>query len=190
MRLFTRIYNLLLFPAKEWKSIADENNSRKTIYKQFIVPILCITSFAIIIGTWINTSREVYSFGYVIYRIIFLWATISAGLYISAFFVTEIMAQQLAARNNKRDFALIAYSSIAAYLVIIIVSLFPFFSEMYVLAFYSLYLYLTGIQHILKQAEVKTRMTYALLSFIIIMFVHLLLFFLFKRILSALLLSN
>ena len=185
--LFIRIFNLLFFPAKEWKNIAQENSSRKTVYRQFVAPLLCMMTIATIIGTWLATARELYTLGYIICQILILWTSLSAGLYISAYFLTEIMAQQTGERNHNRDFALMAYSSGAAYLVIIIVALFPFFSELYVLALYSCYLYWTGIPHIIR-LESRERMSYALLSLIIMIVTYTLVLFLFDKILSSILL--
>jgi len=153
---------------------------------QCVLPMLCLTAFATVIGTWLYTSREMYSVGYVVYNIAILWTSISAGLYLSAFVISEIMAQQVGAKNQNRDFALLAYSSVAAYIVIIIVSWLPFFKEFLVLAFYSCYLYWTGIPHIIN-VEGQKRMIYTLLSFIIIAVVHFLMFFLFGNILRAIL---
>ena len=186
--LFIRIFNLLFFPAKEWKTISEENNSRETVYKHFVLPLLCIMTITTIIGTWIGTTREVYAFGYVVYKIVVLWTSLSVGLYVSAYLVTEIMAQQLGNKNHNRDFALMAYSAGAAYIIIIVVSLFPFpfFKMFLVLAFYSYYLYWTGIPH-LVQVEGRERNFYGILSFVIMMITHILMFFLFGKTLRAIL---
>ena len=184
--LLIRIFNLLFFPVIEFKIIAEENSSRKTVYRQFVVPLLCMMTIATIIGTWLATAREFYTLGYIIYKIAILWTSLSAGLYISSYLLTEIMAQQTGQRNHNRDFALMAYSSGAVYSVIVIVALFPFFSELYLLAFYSCYLYWTGIPHLI-QVEGRERMTYALLSVIIMMVTYTLMLFLFGKILKAIL---
>ena len=184
--LFIRIFNLLFFPTKEWKTIAEEDNSRKTIYKKFVVPLLCFMTIATIVGTWLYTTRELYTLGYVIYKIAILWSSLSVALYVSAFLVTEIMAQQLGQRNHKRDFALMAYSASVAYLVIIVWAMFPFFSEFLVLILYSCYLYWIGIPFII-QREGREQTFYGLLSFSIMMITYILTFFLFGKILKAML---
>jgi len=177
----------MLHPAREWKVIAEENNSRKTVYLRFVLPWLCLIVIATIIGTWIATSRELYSVWFVLYKIVLLWTSLSAGLYFSAVLITEIMAHQMGSRDHNRDFALIAYASGAAYLVIAFVALFPFFSELLILAFYSCYLFWRGIPYLIRVEDQK-QMIYGLLSFIIILLVHLLTFFLFGKIFGAILL--
>ena len=177
----------MLYPAREWEKIAAENNSRKTVYVRFVVPLLCLMAIATIVGTWLTTSRELYSAGFVLYWIALLWASLSAGLYFSAFVITEIMAYQMGSRVHKRDFSLIAYSFGAAYLVIVIVALFPFFSELLVLAFYSCYLFWRGIPHLIR-VDGQKRMIYMLLSIVIMVLVYLLMFFFFSKILGAILL--
>jgi hypothetical protein len=183
--VFIRIRNLMFYSQKEWETIAAENNSRKAVYVRFVAPLLCIIAVTIVIGTWLNTSREVYSIGYVCYKIAIVWFSMSAGLYFSSFMITEIMALQVNFKDHNRSFALMAYSSGTAYLVIAIVALFPYFNEMLVLAFYSCYLYWRGIP-LLIQAQGQKRMIYGLLSFIIIALIHLLMLFFFENVFRAL----
>jgi len=182
--LFVRLFNLLFFPSKEWSTIAEENNSRRTVYIKFVAPLLCLVAIATIIGTWLSTTRELYTFGYVIYKIAILWTSLSISLFVSSYLITEIMAQQLGDKNHNRDFALMAYSAGAAYLVIIVWSLFPFFSEFLVLTLYSCYLYWTGITYLI-QVEESERKFYGFLSLIITMITYILMFFLFGKILKA-----
>jgi len=186
-QIFIRVRNLMLHPVSEWKEIVAENNNRKTVYLRFVIPWLCLIAVATIIGTWLTTSREEYSLGFVLYKVVFLWASLSVGLYLSTYVITEIMAHQVGSRDYNRDFALIAYSSGAAYLVIAFVALFPFFNELLILAFYSCYLFWRGIPCLIR-VEGQKQMIYCLLSLIIILLVHLLMFFLFGNILRALLL--
>ena len=184
-----RVCNLMLHPGKEWKLIAEENRNRKTVYMRFVFPLLCLIAIASIIGTWLDTSREVYSAAYVLCHILLLWTSLSAGLYLSAFVITEIMTHQLGSRNHNSSFALMAYSSGAAYIAIIVVSLFPFFYELIVLAFYACYLYWQGIPYLIQTDEQK-RLMYGLLSFIIVVLTYFLMFFFFGNVLRAIMISN
>jgi hypothetical protein len=174
----------MLHPAEEWETIAVENSIRNTVYMQFTVPLLCLMTVATIIGTWLDTPREVYSAAFVVCKIIVLWTSLSAGLYVSAFLVTEIMARRIGSKDHNRGFSLMAYASGAAYLVIIVVALFPFFSELLVLAFYSFYLYWRGVPRLIPVHDQK-RMMYGLLSFIIVVLTHLFVFYFFGNILRA-----
>ena len=79
-----------------------------------------------------------------------------------------------------------AYSSGAAYLAITIVALFPFFNELFALAFYSCYLYWKGIPYLI-QVEGQKQMMYGLFSFIIVLLIYFLTFIFFKNVLSAIL---
>lgn len=184
IHIFIRIRNLMFYPEKEWKTIAAENNDRKTMYLRFVVPLLSLIAVATIIGTWLSTSREVYSISYVLCEIAILWISLSASLYSSAFVIAEIMAQQVNSKDHDRTFALMAYSTGTAFLTIAIVALFPFFNELLVLTFYSCYLYWRGIPFLI-QVQGQTRMIYGLLSFMIVVLIHLLMFFLFGNILKA-----
>jgi len=181
---FIRIRNLLLYPEKEWETIAAENDNRKTVYMRFVSPLLCLIAVATIIGTWLDTSREIYSISFVFCKIAILWTSLSAGLFFSTFVIAEIMAKRMNAKDHDRSFALMAYSTGSALLVIVIVALFPFYKELFVLMFYSCYLYWRGIPS-LVQIQGQKRMIYGLLSFIVVAIIYLLMFFLFGNILKA-----
>jgi hypothetical protein len=182
--LLARLINLLFYPAREWKTIAEENKSRKTIYLRFVMPLLCLMTIACIIGAWLYASRRYqFSLSYVIYRIATLWASLSAGLFVSAFLVSEIMAQQEVTKDYNRDFALMAYSSSVVYIVIVLIELSPF-KELIVLVFYSCYLYWTGIPRLIRE-ESRIQMIYGLLSFVIIAFTYFLMYFLFEKIFAS-----
>ena len=187
IHIFTRIRNLMFYPAKEWEAIAGENNNRMTVYIRFVAPLLGLIAITTIIGTWLSAPREVYSISYVCYLIAFLWTSLSAGLFLSAFVIAEIMAVQVNSKDHVRSFSLLAYSTGATYLVIALVTLFPFFREMLVLAFYSCYLYWQGIP-LLIQVQDQKRMIYGLLSFIVVALIYLLTFFFFGKIWTAILL--
>ena len=187
--ILTRIRNLVFHPVKEWEAIAAETHNRITIFMRFVAPLLCLIAVAVIVGTWFSTSREVYSISYVCYVIAFLWTSISAGLYLSAFLIAEIMAGQVNSKDHCRSFALMAYSSGVACLVIALVALFPFFKEMLVLAFYSCYLYWQGIPFLI-QAQGQKQIIYGLLSFIVVILTYLVIFFFFGKIWAAILLSS
>ena len=177
----------MLYPDREWKDIAARSNNRKTVFVRFVAPLLCLIAVTTIIGTWLVTPRELYSASYVAYQIANLLTSLSAGLYLSAFVITEIMAQQTGSKDHRRAFTLIAYASGAAFLVIAIVELFPFFNELLVLAFYSCYLYWRGIPHLIK-VDGQKQMIYGLLSFIIMALIYSLMFFLFGNLWKAILL--
>jgi len=176
----------MLYPAKEWKLIASENSNRKIVYFRFVLPWLCLITITSIIGTWLATSREQYSAAFVLRTIAILWTSVTAGLYTSAFVIAGIMGYQVGKKNYDRSFALMAYASGAAYLTIAFVTLFPFFNEMLVLAFYACYLYWKGITHLIM-IEGQKKMMYGMFSFIIIVMFHLLMFFFFGNIFRAIL---
>ena len=182
MRLFKRIINLLLFPAKEWQEIAVENHSRKTVYLKFMAPLLCATSISVMAGACLYLFHELRS---VVFWVATLCSSFSAGCFLSAFFVTEIMGNELGKREHRVDFALMAYSLGAAFIVVIIVFLSPF-REFVVLALYSCYLYWQGIPHMVR-IEGQKQIKYALVSLFVSVLIFSLVFFLFGKIFSALL---
>ena len=187
MRLFLRIINLLLFPTKEWSEIAAKNDARKATFLRIVAPLLGLMAVATVFGTWLYTSREIYSLKYVMYRVVVLWTATIVGLYVSAFVATEIMTQKAGVKDHAKGFALMANAAIAAYLALMIVALFPFFKEFLVLSFYSIYLYWLGIPAMM-QIDKEKQTAFAALALVITAVVHLFVYFLFGNIFKALLL--
>ena len=186
IHVFIRIRNLMFYPVKEWKTIAAENNDRKTVYVRFVTPLLSMIAGATIVGTWMEAPREVYSLSYVCCKIAILWTSLSVSLYVAAFVIAEILTVQVSSKDHNRSFALLAYSNGVTCLVITLVNLFPFFNEMLVLAFYACYLYWQGIPYMI-QAKGQKQMIYGLLSFIIIALIYFLMFFFFGNIFRSIL---
>ena len=184
-QIFIRIRNLLLYPTKEWAKIAEESDDQGTIYLRFIVPLLCLWAVATIIGTWIATPRELYSTGYVFYAIFKPLLAYSAGLFLSAFIINALLAQHIGYNDRNRTFALIAYSSAIACLIFITVAMIPYLSELLILSIYSGYIYWQGLSQIFKTEE-QERISYGLLSALIILFIFALTYFFFNNFLLAL----
>ena len=174
----------MLHPETEWEAVATEKDSRKAIFARFVAPFMLLLAIATVIGTWLSVSRELYSTAYVLCTISVLWASLVAGLFFSTFAIGEIMAQRAETGDRRKSFALMAYSSGAAYLTIFVVSLFPFFNELYVLAFYSFYLYWRGIPHLIR-IDGQKQLAYGLVSFFIVLLSYSLMFFFFRKTLGA-----
>ncbi len=179
-----RVSDLLLYPGREWTTIANEENSRRTIFLRFVFPLLCLIVVLFIIGSGLYASRFEYSFNYVVGHIATLLISLIGGLYLSSYIITEVMGRIAGSRNHDKTFALVAYSAGATYLVIAIVELFPFFKELTILGFYSCYLYWRGVPHIINILEQK-RMIYCILSFIIMGIIYLLMFYFIGNIFKA-----
>ena len=129
-------------------------------------------------------DKKEYKPEVVICEVAVLWASLSVSLFVSAYLVTEIMAQKLGQKKYSRDFVLMAYSSCAAYIIIIIYGLFPFdfFRLLFVLGVYSYYLYWIGIPYLVQTKDSELKTFYGLLSLFIMIITYLLMFFLFDKI--------
>jgi hypothetical protein len=144
--MFARIINLFFSPLTEWTEIAAEATSRKEILKNFLLPLSYVLAATIIIGAWINTAYTAHIIMFALYKIGYQVISLLCGLYVSAFIVSEIMEAHIGYKNHDETFAMMAYSSVAAYLVVICIGLFPFLKEIVVLSLYSFYMYWQGIQ--------------------------------------------
>ena len=185
MTVFYHIRNLLLQPGAQWAAIASENKSIKTVFREFVFPLLMLIAVCVLLGSVLFASRIDFSAIYVVKRIFLLLASLSAGLYLSAFLINTTMIH-LCQRNMQGVFALMAYSSGIAMLLIAMVELvpFPYLKELMVLAFYSIFLYWCGIPAILDIPAGK-RGAFIVLSVIVAAAGYALPFFLFSKILNA-----
>ena len=154
---------------------------------QYVTPLMGLIGFATIVGTWMYTSRELYSFQFVLCKIATLWLSLCAGLYLTSFIVTEIMGRNTGMKNHDKNFELLANAATSAYLVLFIVELFPFFKEFLVLTLFSGYSYWVGLPIVLK-IEGRMREIYWIVAFITAIVIHFLTFFLFGNILRSILL--
>ena len=189
--IILRIRNLLFNPGREWEVIADEHKTRKMVFVRFVVPLLCVASVASVVGSLLFVSRMVFSFGYVVYKVMLLWCSLSSGLYLSSFLITEVMAQYIGSKNHNKTFELAAYSSGVVFLVITVVQLFPFFNELLVLAFYAGYLYWRGIPYLIKiQEHDQKQMAFGILSFVIVALTYSIVVYFFVNVLSTIFISS
>ncbi|MDR1667630.1 MAG: hypothetical protein LBS03_08080 [Bacteroidales bacterium] len=186
MNVFYHIRELLVHPHEHWITVATEKKSRNRIFREFVVPLLCMVAICTLLGAVLFASRFDLSVAFVLRKISLLLCTLSTGLYLSSYLINALIP--ITVRNLQGIFALLAYSSGITCLLIAVVELFPFpyLKEMIVLAFYSVYLYWRGITEVLNIAESK-RNGFLMLSFITVAAVYLFLFFFFGKILEALL---
>ncbi|MDR3094225.1 MAG: YIP1 family protein [Bacteroidales bacterium] len=185
MDVFYHIRNLLIQPSVQWAAIASENKSIKRVFCGFVFPLLLLIAVCVLLGSVLFASRIDFSAVSVVKRMLLLFASLSAGLYLSAFLINTTMIH-LCQRNIQGVFALMAYSSSVAMLLIAMVELlpFPYLKELLVLMFYSVFLYWRGIPAILDIPAGK-RGAFIVLSVVTSAAGYALPFFLFSKILNA-----
>jgi hypothetical protein len=183
--IISLIYGLLLRPDKQWADIVAANKNEKSVFVSFVVPLLCLLAVCTVIGSVLYDSRMDFSFGYMVRKIAVPLCSLSLGLYLSAFLVNVLMTTlHIGPRNLQKIFGLMAYAFSVACLVICMVALFPFFKELLVLSFFSVYLYWRGIPYMLDIPE-NNRPAFLALSLVVLALVYALAFYFFKQILSA-----
>jgi hypothetical protein len=169
-----------------WAAIASENKDIKSVFRGFVFPLLLLIVVCVLLGSVLFVSRIDFSVVYVVKRMILLFCSLSAGLYLSAFLINTTMIH-IGKRNMQGVFLLMAYSSGVAMLLIAMVELvpFPYLKELMVLAFYSFFLYWRGIPAVLD-IDANKRSVFMILSVVVAAAGYALPFFLFGKILNAL----
>lgn len=150
---------IILTPKDEWPKIALENQSQGDILKGYVLPLVAIGPVASLIG------GQLFGYGAmgISYRPGLVGALISAviafGMGIVAVFVVTLIADFLAPKfggqsNRLNAFKLVAYGSTAAWLSGIF-GLIPSLGFFGLLGFYSVYLYYTGAEPLMKVPQDK-----------------------------------
>jgi hypothetical protein len=131
--IFGRVKRMLLFPAKEWKIIADEKRKVSEIFLSFLLPFSLLTMVVCYIGYGIVGSKQdmfglvasaKLGYQYAAYYSILLIASI----FISAFIISFVAPFFNANKSFNKNFRLVVYSftpSMGATLLLIIPALSP-----------------------------------------------------------------
>ncbi|MDR1672767.1 MAG: hypothetical protein LBS09_04805 [Bacteroidales bacterium] len=181
---FYRIRNLLLRPGAQWAAVASCEKDNRAVYREIVLPAICLIAVCTALGALLFVSRAEEIWGYIVRKILLLACSLSAGLYLSAFLVNALMILHIGPRNMRGVFSLMAHTAGVIYPVIAVVALFPFFSELSILAFYAIYVYWRGIPHMLS-VGVERRPIFMVVSLAAAAAVHLLIFYFFGQFLTA-----
>lgn len=158
--LVARAKAIILTPKDEWPKIAAEPQSSGEIFTRYVIPLAAIGPIASLIGGQIFGYGP---FGFS-YRPSLMaavgTAVISFLLTLAGVVILTLIADFLAPKfggeaNRGRAFKLVAYGSTAAWLVGI-VGLIPSLGFFSLLGLYSIYLYYTGANPVMKVPQEKS----------------------------------
>jgi hypothetical protein len=187
MPLVTRVKNILLSPATEWKIIHSETDTPQSLLGKYVVPLTLIPAIALFIG------YGLIGIDAVIIRVSGIrWGVIMAAdsfitsilTYFICTYVVDALAPSFSSEKNiGRSAQLVAYSSTAIW-VSGIFNIIPSLSILGLLGLYSIYLFYLGIPVMKKTPEDK-RITYMVVSAIVIIVIGLVVNMIVSRIMYA-----
>ncbi len=173
LAIFSRSKNILFKPAEEWDAIEKENNSTSSAIFGYALPYIIAITLASLTITFI-AGFGWYSLGYIVLSTISNLITPFAVIVFSSLIINAIAPSFESTKNIGNAFKLVIYSYTAAFLTSIAAGLIPipiFSSLIGIAGLYSAYTLWMGISPMMKTPEHK-KVSYTILSFIIMMGVY------------------
>jgi hypothetical protein len=146
--------NILKDPVKEWEIIDSENLSVNVIRNTFLVPLLILVSVAAFAGSLIFTHSEL-STVYSVFEGIKCFLVFLTTVYVAAIILKETAKALDLGNSFDIAFRLIAYSIVPFLLCQIFSLLFESLLFVNVVALYSLYIFWTGTERMLRPLSIK-----------------------------------
>lgn len=168
--IFARTKNILFNPAKEWITIDKENKGAGSAIFGYALPYIfaiAVSSLTVILFVGIKW----YSLGFVFINTLNNIVTPFSVIIFSSIIINALAPSFESQKNISNAFKLVIYSYTAAFLTSIAAGLIPIaiFSNLIGIAgIYSGYTLWTGITPMMKTPEHK-KISYTILSFVIIM---------------------
>lgn len=187
MPLITRAKNILLSPKTEWLVILTETETPQSLLSKYVIPMALIPAIAFFIG------YGLIGIDAVIIRISGIrWGVIMAvdsfitsiiTYYICTYVVDALAPSFSSEKNIGKSAQLVAYSYTAVW-VAGIFNILPSLSILGILGLYSIYLFYLGVP-VLKKTPEDKRITYMIVSAIVIIVVGLVVNTIVSRIMYA-----
>jgi hypothetical protein len=187
MPIITRAKNILLSPKTEWEIILTETETPQSLLAKYVIPMALIPAIALFIG------YGLIGIDAVVLRITGIrWGVIMAvdsfitsiiTYYICTFVIDALAPSFSSEKNIGKSAQLVAYSYTAAW-VAGIFNIVPSLAILGILGLYSIYLFYLGIPVMKKTPEDK-RISYMIVSAIVIIVVGLVVNVIVSRIMYA-----
>lgn len=171
--IFSRTKNILFKPAEEWATIEQEKSSTSSVIFGYALPYILAITIASLTVTFI-AGFGWYSIVYIVLSTISNLITPFAVIIFSSIIINSIAPSFESTKNLGNAFKLVIFSYTAAFLTSIAAGLIPIpiFSNLIGIAgLYSAYTLWMGITPMMKTPEHK-KISYTILSFIIMMGVY------------------
>lgn len=187
MSLLARAKNIIWSPIPEWRVVADEKGTIRSLLRRYVIPMALIPAAACFIGYGLVGANAILfrmSGPYWGISMAMNSFITSLAVYLIGTWLVDRLAPGFgASRDLDRSAQLVAYSYTPAWLAGIFYAL-PGLQQGVALGLYSVYLFYTGIPMLKKMPE-DQRITYTIVSAILLIIIR----FLFGLLLSDLIYS-
>lgn len=148
-----RCKELIINPNSEWGKINDENIPMNQLFRDFLVPILVISSLAAVIGEILEKFSVGLDSGALLAEGLREFFGFLISAYVCIYVVEELVKIFGGEKNIAKTSSLIIYSLVPSVMVSIIVGLVPSLYALAVFGFYSFYLFYLGVPVLFKIPE-------------------------------------
>ncbi|MGE4568410.1 MAG: Yip1 family protein [Bacteroidales bacterium] len=164
--VFERSRQLLAQPVQTWVTIDNEHLSPKALFHAFLKPFLILIALATAIGCYLFTSRFIFSPLYMVGQMAAAVLVQGGGLLVTAWILKEALPNYRLPKDFQGTFTLLCYALVPLFIVTTISAMFPVFILIKVFGFYSVWLFYTGLNPLLRMQE-ASRVEFTAVSTII-----------------------
>jgi hypothetical protein len=174
MSLLARVKNIIWSPIPEWRTIAEEKGTIKSLLGRYVIPMALIPAVCSLVGYGLVGANGI------LFRMSGPYWGISMAINsfitsLAVYLLGTLLVDRLApgfggTRDLGRSAQLVAYSYTPAWVAGVFYAL-PGLQQGVVLGLYSVYLFYTGIPALKKTPE-DQRITYTIVSAILLIFIR------------------
>lgn len=143
--IFERSKALILQPKDEWRNILEENVTMNLVVRNFLLPLLLLSTIASLLGRIIQKVNIGLDGSLLLADGLREFFGFLLSVYASTYLVNELVKSFGGVKNLRRSANLVIYSSAPSLIISMVTGLIPALYPLGVLGLYSFYLFYVGI---------------------------------------------
>lgn len=174
--IYERSKALILQPKDEWKNILEENVTMNLVVRNFLLPLLLLSTVASLLGRIIQKVNIGLDGNLLMADGLREFFGFLLSVYASTYLVNELVKSFGGAKNLRRSANLVIYSSAPTLIISMVTGLIPALYPLGVLGLYSFYIFYVGIpvlfEDIPEQKHIGFFITSVLLMILVFAFIR------------------
>lgn len=174
--IYERSRALILQPREEWTSILEENVTMTLVVRNFLLPLLLMSTLASLLGRMIQKVNIGLDGSLLLADGLREFFGFLLSVYACTYLVNELIKSFGGTKNLRRSANLVIYSSVPSLVISMVTGLIPALYPLGVLGLYSFYLFYVGIpvlfEDIPEQKHIGFFITSVLLMILVFAFIR------------------
>ncbi|GET21375.1 Yip1 family protein [Prolixibacter denitrificans] len=174
--IYERSKALILQPKDEWKNILEENVTMNLVVRNFLLPLLLLSTVASLLGRIIQKVNIGLDGNLLMADGLREFFGFLLSVYASTYLVNELVKSFGGTKNLRRSANLVIYSSAPSLIISMVTGLIPALYPLGVLGLYSFYIFYVGIpvlfEDIPEQKHIGFFITSVLLMILVFAFIR------------------